>query len=97
MPCGGIIGTRLPVEYILNGIAFGLVKGFVEGDGGGIAKDMSATPTELMRPPSVEKMRFTSNPGVLVGMPLKSRQEIWSSVIDGSGVGVGEGGRAWFA
>jgi hypothetical protein len=95
LPCVSIIGTRLPVEYMANGMAFWPLKGLV-GDGDWVVGVISATPTALMRPPSAEKMRLTSNPGVFVGMPLKSRQEIWSRVTEVCETGLGAGGGAWF-
>jgi hypothetical protein len=79
--CVGIIGTRLPVEYMANGVAFWPAKGWI-GDDDWVVGLISAPPTALMRPPSAEKMRLRSSPGVFVGMPLKSRQEIWSRVTE---------------
>jgi hypothetical protein len=46
-------------------------------------------------PPSAEKTWLTSKPGVFVGVPLKSRQEIWSSVTEFSEEGLGVGMKEW--
>lgn len=74
--CAGGIGTILPVEYMVNGIALGLMDGLkvgIPGDG----LPFLFMPRLPMMPPSAENILLTSNPGVVVGIPLKLRQEIW--------------------
>lgn len=94
MLCVGIMGTRLPVEYMANGMAFWPVNGLA-GDGDWVVGVMSPTSVALMRPASAEKMWLTSNPGVFVGMPLKSRQEIWSRVTEACDAVFVTGGGVW--
>jgi hypothetical protein len=64
----------LPVEYMVKGMALCVLSGL--RDGTGIELPALPRPRPPMMPPSAEKMRLRSNPGVLVGTPLKSRQEI---------------------
>ena len=91
IPCICAIGTKLPVEYMAKGMAF--------WDLNTLAADVAVPavfiPRPPMMPPSETKTRLASNPGVLVGTPLTSRQEISPIVTEfcdgGAGVGAARG------
>jgi hypothetical protein len=68
---------RFPVEYMANGMAFWVPRGLMASVGAGGSAGVSILIPRAPRiPPSLEKMWLMSNPGVFVGMPLKSRHEI---------------------
>jgi hypothetical protein len=99
--CGNV--TIFPVEYIVNGIALGLFMGLKGGmagprGGAGTASEprMLPIPGPLMILPSAGKIWPSSNPGVFVGTPLTSRQEIWSSVTEFCDGASGVGATGWF-
>ena len=74
----------------MNGIRLcGVFAGLIVGPCVGLAA--LPNPTLPMMPPSIEKTWPRSNPGVFVGVPLKSRQEIWSSVTEFSEEVLGAG------
>lgn len=69
-----------PVEYMANGIALCALKLGNGGGGGGIEfKALFEGPMPAMKPWSeVDAIGLAWEGGLLVGMPLKSRQGIWS-------------------
>jgi hypothetical protein len=85
---------------MVKGIALWLVRGLKGGGaeaGIGRGLELVSSPTQrpLRIPPSAEKTRLTSKPGVLVGTPLKSRHDIWSRVTVGCDEALGPEPMGW--